>query len=128
LFIEGGIGSNLWLQGPMHSRGAYDLGTFAFIHADTVREQEPLTGAMTAVGLGADQIFHKATRKHECGHNLNLTALGSFFHLIGAVDENVQPLARHQNAYAERLADSNVPGPVGSGAAFQQTPLPFWTI
>lgn len=135
MFIEGGIGSNLWLQGPIDKRGGYNLGLFSFIHADTIPEVEPVTGLRIAVGLGTDQIFDKNTRKHESGHNLNLTAFGAYFHLIGAVDENVGPFARGRNAYSERLADSNVPGPTGSSPAFNpttnpnpQTPLPFWTF
>jgi hypothetical protein len=120
MFIEGGIGSNLWLQGVMDSRGGYDLGSFGFIHADTVREPGPVPG-IGGVGLGADLIFDRATRKHESGHNLNLTAFGCFFHLIGAVDENIGPTARHRNAYSERLAESNVPGTTNPA-------LPFWTF
>jgi hypothetical protein len=120
MFIEGGIGGNLWLQGVMDSRGGYDLGSFAFIHADTVREPGSVPG-IGGVGLGADLIFDDDTRKHESGHNLSLTAFGSHFHLIGAVDENVGHAARHRNAYAERLAESNVPGTTSPA-------LPFWTF
>lgn len=137
LFIEGGIGSNLWPQGPIHARGGYNLGLFGFIHADTIPIVEPLTRLRFLVGLGTtDFIFKNDLREHESGHNLNLTALGSYFHLIGAVDENVPwgRVPRLANAYAERLADSNVPGPTGGSAPYNaatnphpQTPLPFWT-
>jgi hypothetical protein len=40
---------------------------------------------------------------------LNLAAFGSLFHFLGAIDENVT--GGHQNAYAERLAESNNPAP-----------------
>ncbi|MDQ3821032.1 MAG: hypothetical protein M3362_25585 [Acidobacteriota bacterium] len=73
LFIEGGIGSNLRLQGgTIDAQGAYNLGLFAFFHADTVKEVEPISGTVTAVGLSRDLMFDangKATRKHESGHN-----------------------------------------------------------
>ena len=42
---------------------------------------------------------------HEIGHTLNLAALGSIFHYIGAIDETVYP-KREEKAFAEYLAQS----------------------
>jgi hypothetical protein len=108
LFLEGGIGSNLWIQGPIVSRGAYNLGTFGFVHGLTVLTPPGLIG-IPGIGLAAGSAITVPLLQHESGHNLNLTAFGLYFHLINLVDENIFP-ARLADAYAERLAESNVPG------------------
>ncbi len=77
-FVKGGLVANL------NYTDAFNMGNFAFVDFQA----------------GA---WHK---EHEAGHTLNLAAFGSFFHLLGAVDENVVP-RRHGNVYSERLAESN---------------------
>lgn len=47
---------------------------------------------------------------HETGHTLSNAAFGGFVYWIGAVDENVPPLARGLIAYTELLAESHFAG------------------
>ncbi len=51
--------------------------------------------------------------EHEAGHTLNLAAFGSFFHFIGAIDENVT--GGGARAFSERVAESNNPNTVIPG-------------
>lgn len=92
IFVKGGLVANL-----NYLDTAFNMGNFSFVDAKSAS-------------------WHM---EHEAGHTLNLSAFGSFFHLLGAVDENILP-ARGANAYAERLADSNVPS---SSAAN----IPMWS-
>jgi len=115
LFLEGGVVANSWVQGAISSRGAYDLGFVSFVHAQTI-QFAALSGSiavLTPDGLTRDASAAEADslKLHESGHNLNLAAFGSFFHLIDAVDENV--VDRKADAYAERLAEDNDPTPAG---------------
>jgi hypothetical protein len=82
-FIKGGLIANL-----NYLDTAFNMGNFSFVDYKS-----------------AD--WHK---DHEAGHTLNLAAFGSVFHFIGAIDENA---LRGENAFAERLAESNV-GPTSS--------------
>jgi len=50
---------------------------------------------------------------HETGHTLSNAAFGGFVYWIGAVDENVPPLARGLFAYTELLAESHFGGVPG---------------
>ncbi len=76
-------------------RGGYNLGNFAFVTP------------------GSNVV------DHETGHTLNVAAFGSIFHFIGAIDQNgVQ--ANPQDAYAERLAESNDP------ATIDPDIIPMW--
>jgi hypothetical protein len=88
-FIKGGLISNL-----NHHDTAFNMGNFSFVDYKS-------------------GDWHK---EHEAGHTLNLAAFGSLFHLVGALDENV---LRGRNAYAERLAESNATGTMGSN-------IPMW--
>ncbi len=81
LFIKGG-----WIANLNFRHTAFNMGNFSFVDKQSGR-------------------WHI---EHEAGHTLNLTAFGSLFHLWGALDENV--LQRGHQAFAELLAESNVPG------------------
>lgn len=61
---------------------------------------------------------------HETGHTLSNAAFGGFFYWIGAIDENVPPLARSAAAYSELFAESHfsTPGMGVSGGPF----IPMW--
>jgi hypothetical protein len=102
IFTEGGVAANLWVQGPIASRGGYDMGDFGFVHALT------LSTGFPAVTLGAGSAMNPSLLNHESGHNLSLAAFGSFFHAIGACDENLTGNPPVQS-YAERLAESHDP-------------------
>lgn len=91
-FIKGGLFANM-----NYLDTAFNMGSFAFVDKDS------------------QGGWHK---DHEAGHTLNLAAFGSFFHLIGALDENVVP-RRGSKAYAERLAASNDSGPASPN-------IPMW--
>ena len=81
LFVKGG-----WIANLNFRHTAFNMGNFSFVDKQS----------------GDWHI------EHEAGHTLNLTAFGSLFHLWGALDENV--LMRGHKAFAELLAESNVPG------------------
>ena len=89
-FIRGGLIANL-----NYLDTAFNMGNFSFVDYKS-------------------DGWHK---DHEAGHTLNLAAFGAVFHLVGAFDENV---LRKENAYAERLAESNNPG-----STLPQ--IPMWT-
>lgn len=93
LFLKGGLIANLNFR-----KTAFNMGNTSYVHKDS-------TGG-----------WHI---EHESGHTLNLTAFGSWFHLLGALDENVVP-GRGSDAYAERLAESNATGSGGNN-------LPMWS-
>lgn len=90
-FFKGGLIANLNYRDT-----AFNMGNFSFV--------DYKSGG-----------WHK---DHEAGHTLNLTAFGSIFHLVGAVDENVLP-ARGARAFAERIAESNDTGRSGMN-------IPMW--
>jgi hypothetical protein len=73
--------------------GAFNIGNFTFITT---------TPAMFT--------FTSGLSAHETGHTLNGSAFGGFFYWIGAVDENVPPLARGRAANSEMLADDHFGG------------------
>jgi hypothetical protein len=77
-FAHGG-----WISNLNAWDTAFNMGNFAFVD-----KNGSVSGYM----------------EHEAGHTLNLAVFGSWFHLIGAVDEIV---LRHGNAYSEQLAESN---------------------
>jgi hypothetical protein len=91
VFVKGGLPANL-----NYLRTAFNMGSFSFVYSSS-------------------RSWHI---EHEGGHTLNLTAFGSVFHLAGAIDENIVP-RRGADAYAERLAESNVPRP-------RRGTLPMW--
>ncbi len=94
-FMKGGFVSNLNFR-----KTAFNMGNFAFVHKDAMD-------------------WHM---EHEAGHSLNLGAFGSVFHLVGAVDENVPVIGgRGSDAYAERIAESNVT------ATSQTNIIPMWS-
>lgn len=110
---EGGVVGNSSLQYPPNGEGyGWDLGSFAYICAMHASNLPVPPAGTTSTTL--------STIQHESGHNLNLGAFGSWFHLVGAIDENVPPFARDRGAYAEQLAESNVPGT-------NQTSIFMWT-
>lgn len=83
--------------------GGFNIGNFTFI--------TPPGGATAfTTGLSA----------HETGHTLNGAAFGGFIYWIGAVDENVPPLARGTAAWTEMLADGHFSG--ATGGPF----IPMW--
>jgi len=87
----------------------WKTGTF-FMHGGWISN---LNYLHTAFNMGCFAFVDRASGhwyiEHEAGHTLNLAAFGSLFHFVGAIDENVT--GGHQNAYAERLAESNNPAP-----------------
>ena len=87
----------------------WKTGTF-FMHGGWISN---LNYLHTAFNMGCFAFVDRASAhwfiEHEAGHSLNLAAFGSLFHFLGAIDENVT--GGHQNAYAERLAESNNPAP-----------------
>jgi len=89
-FMHGGLISNL---NPIDT--AFNMGNFAFV----------------------DRASHHWHIEHEAGHTLNLGAFGSFFHLIGAIDENIT--GGGTDAYSERLAESDNSGSSGRN-------IPMW--
>lgn len=91
IFIKGGLIANL-----NYLDTAFNMGNFSFVDYQS----------------GDWHI------DHEAGHTLNLTAFGSVFHLIGAVDENV--IRRGANAFSERIAESNNSGSGGNN-------IPMWS-
>ena len=94
-FFKGGFVSNLNFR-----KTAFNMGNFAFVHKDA-------------------GDWHL---DHEAGHSLNLGAFGSVSHFVGAIDENVPVIGgRGRNAYAERIAESNVP------STGQSNIIPMWT-
>jgi hypothetical protein len=78
-------------------RGGFNIGNFTFI----------------APGVTVSAGFTTGLSAHETGHTLSGSAFGGFFYWIGAVDENVPPLARGPAAYSELLAESHFSGPTG---------------
>lgn len=87
----------------------YNLGNFVFIHPE-IRD----ASGRWPIDLVA----------HETGHTLNVAALGSVFHFVGAIHENWGPPpggAYHQ-AYAERLAESRRRAPGHPRLAAWPTP------
>jgi hypothetical protein len=83
LFVKGGvIGNHI----PRGSTG-FDMGNVAFTQGNAP---------------DLEYLLH-----HETGHTLSLAALGSLFHGLGAVDENV--VRRGTAAFAEMVAESHVP-------------------
>ena len=118
---EGGFASNARFDGTtLGATNAYDLGTFSYQHARLssttalgITTAITITGASRLSGIGAGTY---RTHLHESGHNLNLAALGSWFHVFNAIDENIfwyDPTIgtfvanRGSGAYAEKLAESN---------------------
>jgi len=93
LFIKGGLIANL---NPLNT--AFNMGNISFVD-----------------NASTDTTWHI---EHEAGHTLNLTAFGSMFHFMGALEENA--FGRGGLAYSERLADSNDPA---SGATGN---IPMW--
>jgi hypothetical protein len=83
LFVVGGLVGNLI---PGWSTG-FDMGNVAFTRGDAP---------------DLDYLLH-----HETGHTLSLAVLGSLFHGMGALDENV--VKRGTAAFAEMVAESHVP-------------------
>jgi hypothetical protein len=83
-YMKGGALSN---ANPIDT--AYNMGHLSFID-----RQNPVS------------IDHVV--EHEAGHALSLSAFGSFFHLIGLIDEMG---INGKDAFAEQLAEGNVPFP-----------------
>ena len=97
-FLLGGLAGNANLRA---GSPGYNMGNFAFLRGTSTAEQSLV--------------------EHEAGHGLNLAAFGSVFHFIGAVDENIT--GGNENAYAERFAESNVPG-----TSTREPTLPLWGV
>jgi hypothetical protein len=100
-----------WLTWSVETTGGLLLATFAgtsFNVGNFTFSPFPPTGFTTGASA------------HETGHTLNGGAFGGFFYWIGAVDENVPPLARGASAYSEMLANSHFGGILGAPT------LPMW--
>ena len=59
------------------------------------------TAPSTASFIGAN------LSSHEVGHTVTVAALGGFFGICNAVDENIPPLARGVAAYGEVVPESH---------------------
>ena len=90
--------------GLLSFSGGFNVGNFTFI-----------TPAFLA-----SPTFGGGLSAHETGHTLNGSAFGGFFYWIGAIDENIAPLARGKAAYSEMLADGHFGG--ATGGPF----IPMW--
>jgi len=103
IVMIGGLAANLGQGGR-----AYNLATFVFVR--TVSLVGPAPAAPTPTGL-----------EHETGHHLNVAAFGSYFHLIGWINEGAHAVlgavtallptgavTGWQRAYAEQLASTNI--------------------
>lgn len=70
------------------NQGAYNLGNILFVHTSNT-------------GAGFTTIL-----LHETGHTLNVSSMGSAFHAINAVDQNIVQPATSARAYGEMAAES----------------------
>ena len=71
------------------NQGAYNLGNILFVHTSNV-------------GAAFTTIV-----RHETGHTLNVSSMGSAFHVINAIDENIVQPATGFRAYGEMAAESH---------------------
>lgn len=105
-----------WLTWTVETSGGFVLATFASTSFNignfTFFPGAPILAPSGFAAAGASA--------HETGHTLNGGAFGGFFYWIGAVDENVPPLARGAGAYSEMLANSHFGGIAGAPT------LPMW--
>jgi hypothetical protein len=105
-----------WLTWTVETSGGLVLASFAFTSFNignfTFFPGAPILAPTSFAAAGPSA--------HETGHTLNGGAFGGFFYWIGAVDENVPPLARGAGAYSEMLANSHFGGIVGAPT------LPMW--
>ncbi len=121
IVMTGGLAANLGIGGL-----AYNLATFVFVRTAS------LTGA-------APGPFPESGLQHETGHHLNVAAFGSYFHLIGWLNEGMHvllsaataalptgPVTVWQRAYAEQLATTNVTAAPARTVAGFTTPLRMW--
>jgi hypothetical protein len=104
-----------WLTWTVETRGGVILGTFATGGGFNV-------GNFTFIrpGVPTSPAFTSTVSAHETGHTLSNSAFGGFVYWIGAVDENVPPLARMSLAYTELLAEGHFNGPTGG------PDIPMW--
>ena len=86
-----------WLSNVNAIDTAYNLGNFTFVDINDT---------------SADWHLN-----HESGHNLNLAAFGSIFHLVGFIHE--MGLGAGDSAFAEQLANSNDPS--------RSSSVPVWS-
>jgi hypothetical protein len=98
---SGGLVLVTFVPGPAGKKPSFNIGNFTFLP-------------------GAPSGFTSGVSAHETGHTLSGSAFGGFFYWIGAVDENVPPLARGTAAYSEMLANSHFGGIPG------QPIIPMW--
>jgi hypothetical protein len=82
---------------------AFNTGSFIFVHP-VFEEQTPVAEQ----DLG-DRNFWTADGLlfHESGHTMNVAAFGSWWHLVGAIDERIRGIQARQ-AFAEMLAESHM--------------------
>jgi hypothetical protein len=77
-------------------------------------------------GMVPSPSFTTSFSAHETGHTLGNAVFGGFFYWIGAIDENVPPLARGASAYAELFAESHFSTP-GAATGVSGGPfIPMW--
>lgn len=94
LAFEWWTGSWVIHGGPLHVTAvptAYDLGNFLLVDPRLSATSPVFLPQVNVAGTALD-LVHGATAIglafHETGHTLNVAAFGSWFHLIGAIDEN----------------------------------------
>jgi hypothetical protein len=110
IFAPGGGVRWDWLTWTVETSGGFVLATFA---------PAPFNVGNFTFLPGASTGFTTGVSAHETGHTLNGSAFGGFYYWIGAVDENVPPLARGSAAHSEMLANSHFGGVGGPS-------LPMW--
>lgn len=93
--FEWWTGSFVVHGGPLHITAvptAYDLGNVLLVDprlataSPTFLPAIPVTGGGTTSAVSAMTV--QGLTFHETGHTLNVAVFGSWFHLIGAIDEN----------------------------------------
>jgi hypothetical protein len=112
LTFEWWTGSWVVHGGPLHITAiptAYDLGNFLLVDPRLAATNPVFLPGVSINGVPTN-IVHGATATgltfHETGHTLNVAAFGSWFHLIGAIDENFIA-ANGANAYSELLPEGH---------------------
>lgn len=93
-----------WLTWTVETSGGFVLATFSV-------GGRPYNIGNFTFHPGAPSAFTTGPSAHETGHTLNGSAFGGFYYWIGAVDENVPPLARGATAHSEMLAEDHFAGP-----------------
>jgi hypothetical protein len=91
----GAIVNFLFTLSPLPGAAGFNLGNFTFLSLPP--GTAPSSASFTGMNLSA----------HEVGHTVTVAALGGFFGICNAIDENIPPLARSAAAYGEVIPESH---------------------